>query len=164
MDKRVLIFFGKTGAGKNYVARVFEREFGYYWYDADIDLTQEMVHAIKHKLGFTAEMRARYFDIVKLRMKALLPTKKKIVVTQGLFKNLNRHELMEEFPTAQWIWVDAEQNIIEERIFKRNNIVTPEYARKINAYFEEPDFHCYKILNNKGKAEVLKQAQFIERD
>jgi gluconate kinase len=164
MDKRIFILFGKTGAGKNYVARVFEKEFGYHWYDADMDLTLEMVHAIQHKLEFTFEMRAQYFAIVKQRMKALLPTAKKLIVTQGLFKNMNRHDLMKEFPMAKWVWVDAAQNVIEERILKRNNIITPEYARKINTYFEEPDFHCYKIINNHGKTEILKQAELIKED
>jgi hypothetical protein len=123
-----------------------------------------MIHAIQHKLKFTVEMRARYFNIVALRMKAFLPTGGKIAVTQGLFRNCNRHGLIQEFPLAKWIWVDAEQSVIEERISKRNSMVTPEYARKINAYFEEPDFHCYKILNNLDEKEVLNQALLIERE
>jgi gluconate kinase len=163
MDKQLLILFGKTGVGKNFVARLFERELGYYWYDADIDLTQEMLYAINHKLAFTAETRARYFEIVTKKIKSLLPTAEKIVVTQGLFKNINRHDLMQKFPWAQWIWVEAEQNVIEERVARRNSMVTPAYARKINAYFEKPDFRCHKILNNKDEFEVLKQALLIER-
>ncbi len=164
VDNRILMLFGKTGAGKNYLARFFEKEFGYYWYDADMDLTPEMVQAVKTKQAFTTEMRARYFDVVKLKIRALLPTEKKIVITQGLFKNINRHDLRKEFPTMHWVWVDAEQRVIEKRILKRNNMVTPEYARKINAYFEEPDFHCYKIFNNNGETGTLTQARQIEKD
>ncbi len=164
MGNRILMLFGKTGAGKNYLARFFEKEFGYYWYDADMDLTPEMVQAVKSKQTFTAEMRARYFDIVKLKIRALLPTEKKIVITQGLFKNINRHDLRKEFPMMRWVWVDAEPRVIEKRIRKRNNMVTPEYACKINAYFEEPDFQCDKIFNNHGETETLTQVRRIERN
>ncbi len=164
MDNRILMLFGKTGAGKNYLARFFEKEFGYYWYDADIDLTPEMVQAVKSKRAFTTEMRARYFDIVKLKIKALLPTEKKIVITQGLFKNINRHDLRKEVPMMRWVWVDAEPRVIEKRILKRNNMVTPEYARKINADFEEPDFQCDKIFNNQGETETLTQVRRIEKN
>ena len=164
MDKRILIFFGKTGAGKNFVAKLFAREFDYDWYDADIDLTPEMIYAIKHHLEFTVEMRGQYFEVVERRVKDLLRVAEKIVITQGLFKNINRHDLMKIFPLAKWIWVDAATSIIEARVCKRNNLVTPEYARQINEYFETPDFICYKILNNQSEAEILAQALWIERE
>ncbi len=35
MNKILLIFFGKAGAGKNYTAKIFEKELDYYFYDAD---------------------------------------------------------------------------------------------------------------------------------
>ena len=162
MGKQLLIFFGKSGAGKDFVARLFEREFGYCWYDADIDLTPEMIHAIKHQLEFTVEMRTQYFEIIKLRIKGLLRTKEKIAITQGLFKNKNRHDLMEALPSAKWIWVDADTSIIEARVRQRNSLVTPEYAQKVNQYFEKPDFFCDKILNNQGEAEILTQALIIQ--
>ncbi len=161
MEKRILIFFGKTGAGKDYVANLFAKEFGFYIYDADTDLTPEMIYAIKHQLEFTEEMRARYFEVVALRMNELLEINKKIVMTQGLFKNKNRHELMNIFPFAEWIWVEADENIIVERVLQRKSLVTLEYARKINKFFEEPDFSCYKLLNNLGEPELMAQINAI---
>ena len=149
--------FGKAGAGKNFVAGIFEREFGYYFYDADQDLTPEMIDAINKNQRFSNKMRDRYFAIVKIKLKKLLETENKVVLTQGLFKNKHRFDLLKEFPFARFIWVDADQSILESRILARNNFITKEYARKINSYFEEPEFVCSKIMNNEGEPEILLQ-------
>jgi gluconokinase len=158
MERELLIFFGKAGAGKNFVAGIFEREFGYCFYDADQDLTQEMIGAIYNNQRFTDKMRDEYFEVVKIRVKELLKTKDKVVLTQGLFKNKHRFDLLKEFPFAKFVWIDADQSILESRIVARNDFITKEYAQKINSYFEEPEFVCSKIMNNDGEAEILRQA------
>lgn len=162
MEKRILIFFGKTGAGKSYIAKIFEKEFGYYFYDADLDLTVEMREAIVTGQVFTAAMRTTYFEVIKEKTKALLKSNLKIALAQGFFKNRNRQEFMEEFPFAKFIWVDADVGILERRILRRNSSVTLEYARRINQLFETPDFNCEKIINNGGTEELVNEARKTE--
>ena len=162
VEKRILIFFGKTGAGKSYTAKIFGQEFGYYLYDADLDLTVEMREAIETGQVFTAEMRTAYFEVIKEKTKALLKSNLKIALAQGFFKNRNRQEFMEEFPFAKFIWVDADDGILERRILRRNSSVTLEYARRINQLFETPDFNCEKIINNGGTEELLNEARKTE--
>lgn len=150
MQKRLVIFFGKTGAGKNCTAELFARKFGFYFYDADQDLTEEMKEAIAAGRIFTDAMRDRYFEVIIEKTRELLGSHSRIALAQGLFKNKQRRSLMRAFPFAEFIWVDAVDNLIEERIVARNSRVTLEYARRINPLFEVPDFKCEKIINNGG--------------
>ena len=157
MEKRLVILFGKTGVGKNYIAEIFAKEFGFYFYDADQDLTVEMKEAITVGRVFTDAMRAKYFETIIGKTQELLGLHPKIALTQGLFKNKHRRILMKTFPFAEFIWVDAEDRIIEQRTVERNSSVTLEYARKINPIFEAPNFSCEKIINNGGSEELLKK-------
>ncbi|MGE5606460.1 MAG: AAA family ATPase, partial [Bacteroidota bacterium] len=150
MQKSLVIFFGKTGAGKSYAAKMFAEEFGYYFYDADLDLTDEMREAIVSGQVFTDGMRSRYFEIIQGKTKELLKLNLKVALAQGFFKNKNRSKFSEAFPFAKFIWVDADDLVLEQRILERNSSVTLEYARKINQLFEPPDFSCEKLFNNQG--------------
>jgi gluconate kinase len=162
MKIKLLILFGKAGAGKNHVAKIFEKEFGYYFYDADQDLTEEMINCIKYHLNFTDDMRNKYFEIIKNRIKELIKDKNKVILTQGLFRNKNRNDLIKEFQFANFIWVEAENNILEKRVAERKSDVTIDYARKINKFFENPNFNTYKLINNSTDEEILVQAHTIE--
>lgn len=155
IGKRFVIIFGKTGAGKSYTAKLFEKELGFYFYDADQDLTAAMREAIATGHVFTDTMRTEYFKIIAEKIGALLESYPKIVLAQGLFKNKHRRQLAAQFPFAEFIWIDAADSILKERILQRNNEITWEYAQKINQLFEIPDFICKKIVNNGGAEELL---------
>jgi len=157
MEKRLVVLFGKTGVGKNYLAEIFTKEFGFYFYDADRDLTAEMKEAITVGQTFTDAMRAKYLEAIIEKTEELFGLHTKIVLAQGLFKNKHRRILMKAFPFAEFIWADADDRIIEGRIIERNSSVTLGYARKINQIFETPDFSCEKIINNSGSEELVKK-------
>lgn len=157
----LLIIFGKSGAGKNYIGEMIAKEYGFYFYDADLDLTDEMISAIKEERIFTDEMRTRYFEQVQREIATLWREHSKLVVTQGLFKNRNRHDLRQTFPLAQFVWVDADEGIIVKRVLERDSPVTVAYARQINRFFEEPDFDCYRIVNQGEYQEVLNKVNKI---
>lgn len=159
MEKRLVVFFGKTGAGKNYTAEIFAKEFGFYLYDADRDLTVEMREAVANGLVFSDTMRNRYLEVIKEKTQELLSVNPKVALAQGLFKNKHRRELRKAFPFAEFIWVDADDSIIEQRIVERNSSVTLEYARRINPLFEAPDFSCEKITNNGGAEELVDEVR-----
>jgi len=164
MNNKLLILFGKAGTGKNYVAKIIEKEYKFYFYDGDIDLTEDMITAIKDKKDFTDKMRDTYFEKIKNHISELLNNYNKIVFTQGLFKNKHRIELLREFPFAEFILIESDEDILIKRILKRNNYITTEYANKINKYFEKPNFSCKKITNNKGENEILRQIRELGMD
>jgi len=75
----VIILFGLPGTGKTYVGKVFEKYFGYYFYDGDYDLTPEMKQAIKTKTVFTDQMRDVYFEKLISRIQDLSSSIKNLV-------------------------------------------------------------------------------------
>jgi len=164
INNKLYILFGKAGVGKNYVAKIIVKECKSYFYDGDIDLTEDMITAIKNRKDFTDKMRYTYFERVKNRIAELLNNHNNIVFTQGLFKNKHRIELLREFPFAEFILIESTERLLSKRIKKRNNYISTEYANKINRYFEEPNFICKKITNNLGEDEILSQIRELETD
>ncbi len=62
----LLIVFGLPGAGKTYVGKLLKDEFGFYFYDGDRDLTDEMRQALKEKKLFNDSMRDVFFQQLPL--------------------------------------------------------------------------------------------------
>jgi len=158
MERSLVIFFGKTGAGKDYIARLFAEAFDYYVYDGDRDLPDDMRAAVAEGRTFTDAMRDRYAGIIRERIAGLLTIYPRVAVTQGLFKNRQRHALLKSFPFARFVWVDAEDGTIEKRVKARRSDVTLDYARRINPLFEIPDFDCEKICNEGGAEAILEKS------
>ncbi len=163
-ERHLVILFGKAGAGKNYVAKIFHQQFGFFWYDADTHLTDEMVQSIREHRRFTDAMRTEFLEIIKMQTQTLLLHRDKVVLSQGLFMNRDRRDLVREFPFARLVWIDAAQELLEARILKRHGGISAEYARIINEHFEEPDFECSKIVNNDGEQEIVRQINTIVSD
>ena len=65
-----LYLFGLPAAGKNYVGQVLADEFGYTFYDGDLDLTDELRDAVRDGRPFTDPMRDRFYDALVLRIAA----------------------------------------------------------------------------------------------
>ena len=59
-----IVLFGPAGVGKNYVAEILKKQFGFYFYDADDDVTDEIRERVIARSLVTSEMGVRYFDIV----------------------------------------------------------------------------------------------------
>ena len=66
-----LYLFGLPAAGKNYVGQVLADEFGYTFYDGDLDLTDELRHAVRDGRPFTDPMRDRFYTALVERIAAL---------------------------------------------------------------------------------------------
>lgn len=149
--------FGTPGSGKSYVGRILETDYGYYCYDADDDLTADMIAAIQNEQVFTEAMRQAYFNIVTTKTLALVKKHANLVVTQALIKEKNRQQVLAQLPKAQFIHVTADVNTINKRLKIRNNWVSIDYANKIRAIFEEPQLSHFTIDNNLDKQHVKNQ-------
>ncbi len=77
-----------------------------------------------------------------------------VAISQGMYRNKNRLDLLREFPNLQFVWVKASDAICYQRIKQRNNAVTVAYARKIIAVFEPPEGFAYMTIDN--NANVIK--------
>jgi gluconate kinase len=153
----LIILFGLAGSGKNFVGDILAKQFNYYFWDADRSLPEEVQQSIREKKSFTQSMRNQITDMVIQETTKLLLTHQKLVVAQALYKEANREMLRQKFPDALFIHVQADPEIILQRLKQRGSVVDQEYARTIAINFEEPHFRHEKIINNKDEKTILTQ-------
>ncbi len=153
----LLFVFGSPGVGKSYVSRVIQELSDFFYYDADADLTDDMIEAIQQERVFTDDMRQNYFNIVIRKTKQLIQENKNVVVAQALIKEANRQQVLGKLPKIQLVHITANINVVNQRLKIRDNWVSIEYASKIRAAFEKPLSPHITIDNNHDKQHVVNQ-------
>jgi gluconate kinase len=158
---KVIYFFGVAGVGKNFVADILGEITGIPVYHADTDLTEEIKEAINQKKPFNQEMRDRYFEKISEKIKTKIQEHGRIVVTQATFKEKNRNFLQQEIPGIFFIWVDAPEALVMERLQSRGDKVDPAYGAKIKKDFEEPDEVVPRLVNVGDKSAIIERLSMI---
>ena len=153
----LIYLFGLPAAGKNYVGRVLAEEFGYTFYDGDLDLTPEMRDAVREERPFTAGMRDRYYAILIDRIAELRAGSPDLAFGQATFKEHHRQLVQSAFPDVVFVLVEASAVERAERLSRGRNPVTVEYARRIDGLFERPRHPHFIITNNDGREEIVRQ-------
>jgi gluconokinase len=144
-------------AGKNYVGQILAEEFGFTFYDGDLDLPPEMRRAVRNQVPFTEEMRDRYYAQLIERIGRLRLTNPLLAFGQATFKERHRRRIARAFPDVVFLLVEATEEVRMSRLKAGNTAVTVEYARRIASYFEPPQ-HDYRVIeNNGGRREVVAQ-------
>ncbi len=153
----LIYLFGLPAAGKNYVGHVLAEEFGYTFYDGDLDLTPELRDAVREERPFTDEMRDRYYDVLIDRITALTLLHPRLAFCQATFKERHRLLIAAAVPDIVFVLVEAEEEMRVERLSRGENPVTVEYARRIAGFFEKPRHPHFIISNNNGREDVVRQ-------
>ncbi len=157
----VLFAFGTPGVGKSFVGRILHHEYGYFHYEADEDLTVDMIEAIQKEQVFTDLMRQNYFDIIIEKIQFLQHKYDKIVVTQALIKEKNRQQIKNAILDVQFLHVIAAVKNINQRLKIRDNWVSIAYANQIREIFEPPRMPHITIDNNLDKKHVMLQLDAV---
>jgi gluconate kinase len=152
-----LYLFGLPAAGKNYVGQVLADAFGYTFYDGDLDLTDELRHAVRDGRPFTDPMRDRFYDALVGRIADLRQDHADLAFCQATFKARHREQMAAAFPDVVFVLVEADEAVRLARLARGGNPVTVEYAQRIAAFFEPPQ-HPHAVIRNEGsRAEVVEQ-------
>lgn len=154
----VFFFFGLAGSGKSYVIDLLARKTGWYAYDADQDLTDEMREALNNQEMFTDQMRFDYIKKVVNKINILSKDYKKLLVAQANYKQKYRDYVRANLKDAyDFIYISATDSIIYERLKTRNDNLDLDYFKKISVNFEEPDISVKEIHNIKSNKEIVDQ-------
>jgi len=152
-----LYLFGLPAAGKNYVGQVLADEFGYTFYDGDLDLTDELRDAVRDGRPFTDAMRDRFYDTLVQRIAELRRDHADLAFCQATFKERHREQMAAAFPDVVFVLVAADEAVRLARLARGGNPVTVEYAQRIAAFFEPPTHAHFVIRNEGGREEVVGQ-------
>ena len=144
----LIILFGPTGAGKTYIGKLLGKEFGYYFYDGDNDLTAEMKQALNSMRVITDRMRQKFITRLINSTVRLCHNHEKLVVAQTFIKEKYRRRLLSRLPQARFILVKTRTNLRYQRRQKRADYPWDEnYVKKMDALFETP-LVPYRTITN----------------
>ena len=149
----IFILYGPPGSGKNFVAEWLVRDYGFYFYDADKDLTSEMKQCLTEKQPFTQEMRDNFFAVVKR-----YPN---LVMAQAISRKKNREQLSHAFPCAKFVHIDADYNIRLQRLAKRDGLVSPDWVDKLLKIQQTRSPGHYSLDNNQDIAHLEQQYDLV---
>jgi len=153
----LLVLFGFPGAGKSFIGKMLQEEFGFYHYEADDDLTPPIREAVQKNKLVTEPLKEAYFKQVCERIDSLKSLYPDLVVTQTFTKEKYRKRLLERFPEAKFVRLQTDIPVIYARLAKRDNHpVKNFYAGFAISQFEPPKLPHW-ILENNGGAEKLHQ-------
>ena len=157
----LMIMFGLSGSGKNFTGELLSKEFGFYFFDADTVLPQDMQNYVAEKKSFTTEMRDRFTEIIIENISCLQKEHENLIVAQALYKEKNREQISKAYPGAKFIHVTADAKIITARLKQRNNWIDESYAKKISQNFEEPMLSHNVLINEGSQETIIKQFKEI---
>ena len=153
----IIILFGLSGAGKNFVGEIFATHFNYHYWDADQALPVDMKNTILNQQEFTQIMRDRFTEIIIEEIANLHQQYPNLVVSQALYKEKNRQHILKAYPDAIFVHVTASIATINTRLKKRHSWVDEEYAAKIMHNFEVPKQLCCTITNDSNQDAIVSQ-------
>lgn len=160
-DSTLLYLFGLPAAGKNFVGGVLADEFGYAFYDGDLDLPEAMRKAVREGRPFTDEMRDEFYAAIIIRIGDLRQEYSKLAFGQATFKERHRQQIAEAYPDIIFVLIEATEEVRMERLARGNNPVTIEYAQRIASFFEPPQHPHYTIYNNFDTDFVINQLELM---
>ncbi len=158
---QIYVAFGLPGSGKTFIGKIFQKNFDYYFFDGDQDLSDEMKQAIQKRAVVTNDMRNAFFRALIKSVKEIALKYDKIIIAQTFIKEKHRNQFLSEFPDAKFILVKTTMVIQESRLIKRgSNSLNLEYLKKMYLNFDKPQID-YKVINNntEGKESVKEQIQ-----
>jgi len=153
----ILYLFGIAGVGKTFIGQLITSRSDYRAYDADIDFSPEMHRTIREGRAFTDEMRQEYYAHVARRILELRQDAPRLVVMQGTYKQWCRDIITDAVRDAELVHVVADPKLVEERLIRRGNQISPGYAAMILKIFEDPVGRYKELFNNESAREVILQ-------
>lgn len=153
---KIIFFFGLAGSGKSYLINLLSKETGWNAYDADKDLTSEMLSALKKKQEFTDEMRFQYIESVVGKINKLAKNSDKLLIAQANYKFKYREYVRDNIEASlEFIEVKAKEEIIYKRLKGRDDELTPDYFKMIAKNFEPAKSGVKVLVNNGDDAELI---------
>jgi len=152
-----LFFFGLAGSGKSFVGDLIGELANWHVYHADDDLTDEMRLALDEQRAFTNPMRGRYFSLIAAKILTLQKKHQRLVVTQGVYKQQHRDDLITQIPNMEMICVNAPEALIIKRLNNRHQGIKIQSATALRTDFDWPPQGIKIIINDNDARHIVRQ-------
>ena len=159
----IIIVFGLAASGKTYVGQVMSKYFDIYHEDADQWLSKDMKQYVNEKKIFTLGMLENLTSNIIANIERLQTKHNNIVISQALYRENNRETIQKYFSSQKIIFlqVDANDDVIYQRLVKRGDWIMPDYAASMRQFFQPMENVIVLNNNQSGEESILKQLQNI---
>lgn len=122
---RLIVVFGKPGAGKTYLSRILARKLNFKLLDSD-----EIRNALFPKASFDDKETVALWDIIYQNIRKLLESNNRIILNACINKFGYRETLVTQLLRGDWrsyvaIWVDCGDTLAMRRIKSRSVLENP---------------------------------------
>jgi gluconokinase len=122
----LIIVMGVSGSGKSHIAHLLAKSLVYNFVEADDFHSHEAKINMANNVPLTDELRQLWLE--RLCQHLHHNTDKNIVLAFSGLKRKHRNQVRELGFTTQFIWLDGQAELIEQRMNKRkNHFVTAEF-------------------------------------
>lgn len=150
-----LALFGPGGSGKSYVAGILANEFGFYHYEGDNDIPEEMLGYINRNQTVPEHIRDDYYRLVMSRVERIIPQHERFVLTLVFPYERYRHMYMERFPDIIFVLADCGMDKRLERINTRATHPTNDlWTLGRASAFESPKIAHYVLDNSSDGPQI----------
>ena len=157
----LLFLYGLPGSGKSTTAQLLAQHYHFHWIEGDDWLTPALKTAISAGTALQAHWWATFDAQLIERIQAAQQHHSHITVSQALFTPERRSRYQRTFPQATWWHIDAPPALRHDRLVRRNNDVTPAYARKISTHFNPDLTHATLTNRSDNTVTLLKHIQLL---
>ena len=114
----LLYLYGLPGVGKNYIGKIFEEQFKFYFQDADKYLPFKMKKNLQRGEHFTKKDVKNYHYIIAKKLYHLSKKYNNLIISQAsLFKD-HRQIIKDKNPLVEFIYIKSDRDTIINRINK----------------------------------------------
>lgn len=157
-----VVLFGIPGAGKTFVGRTLQDEFGFRFHDADHELPDNMRAALAMKQPVTDDMRNRFFEKVTQKVSELRSAGCPVAIAQTFLKDRYRRAMLATFPDTLFILVESRPELIVERFDRRADyLIDVNDALQMAARFEPPTIPHHIVQNDGTRGDVVAQLSVL---
>lgn len=157
----IVIIFGLAASGKTYIGNIISNNFNFYHEDADLWLSTDMQNYVKEQKHFTPNMLDNFTAKIINNIEEIKSKHINIVITQALYRSHNRNTIKEYFLEKNqeilFIQIEANDEVIHNRLVSRGDWVLPDYASSMRKFFQ-PMPEAVIINNNQtGEKSIIEQ-------
>ena len=155
------ILFGLPGSGKTYIGKIFEKYYGYHFYEGDLDIPMDMKQNLLQEQSITDNMRNSFFTKLINSTHQLQATHTNLVIAQTFIKEKYRQQLLTEMPYAKFVLVRVDNSVRKQRLLHRHDYPL-KYLMNMETYFDKPEIQHTVITNNEpGEKKIKNQVETL---
>lgn len=158
LPPKLIIVFGKPGAGKDTAMQILTKNYGYYPFIMDSEHRTEYKEILAKGENPPESMRIEIVNHILKRISELQIKHERLLINWAFFKDSYRKKILEKYPHARFVLIDTDVKTIKKRLTEKPRVghVNPhiDLSLSFGDSFENPQI-AHAFISNNGSVEDL---------